>query len=273
MRLIRVFPRTTAATPMDDLSFTGPPPLWAEGDAVHVSVAFTWDLPRADWLAAQWKCVAPVDIGGPALRMRGEEFIRGRYLAEGHVITSRGCPRRCWFCSVWKRDGTPRELPIVDGWLIQDDNLLACSDAHVRAVFGMLSRQRRRVSFTGGLEAASLLDWHVDLLASLRPRPNCFFAYDPGDDYSTVVDAGRRMLAAGFTRKSHRLRCYVLMGYPRDTFHAAEKRCRQARAAGFTPFAMLWEPETHAAEKFRPTADWKAFRRRWTAPQIIHASK
>jgi hypothetical protein len=43
----------------------------------------------------------------------------------------------------------------------------------------MLRRQKRSVEFTGGLEALSLQDYQVDLLASLKPRPNMFFAYDP----------------------------------------------------------------------------------------------
>lgn len=38
MRLIRVFPRRTKATPDDDLAYTGPPDFFAEADEVHVSV-------------------------------------------------------------------------------------------------------------------------------------------------------------------------------------------------------------------------------------------
>jgi hypothetical protein len=70
----------------------------------------------------------------------------------------------------------------------------------------MLRRQSHPVEFTGGLEAVALEDYQVDLLASLRPRPNMFFAYDPGDDFATLEHAARRLLAAGFTAGSHRLR-------------------------------------------------------------------
>lgn len=269
MKTIRVFPRRTKATPDDELAYVGGPDMFASADRVEISVAFTYDLPEAERLAKQWERVAPVAIGGPALGMRGEEFTPGRYIKRGYVITSRGCPRRCWFCSVWKRDGSTRELPIHDGWNVLDDNLLACSDAHVEAVFDMLRRQKRRVEFTGGLEALSLTDWHVGLLASLKPRPNCFFAYDPGDDYGVILDAGRRLLAAGFTRASHRLRCYVLIGYPKDTFDAAETRLKQAIAAGFTPMAMLWRPDKQT--KWAPGPEWRGFQRRWARPAIIHA--
>jgi hypothetical protein len=269
MRIARVFPRRTKATPTDELAFTGPPGLFPpEVDAVHVSVAFTWDLRRAEQLAREWRRVAPVTIGGPAVGHQGEAFEPGQYVRRGYVITSRGCPKRCWFCSVWKRDGGIRELPICDGWNVLDDNLLACSDGHVREVVAMLSRQGRRAEFTGGLDYDLLLDWHVDLLASLKPRPTCFFAYDPGDELDGIREAGRKMLAAGWTRESHRLRCYVLIGFPRDSFGASESRLRDVLAAGFTPMAMLWRGDGGGGNY--SDSDWRRFQRQWARPAIIH---
>ena len=140
MRLIRVFPRRTKATPNDALAYVDPPDFFAEADQVHVSVSFTWDKERAEQLAHAWEKVAPVKIGGVGWRSDefphgdpGAEFISGRYIKHGYTFTSRGCPRRCWFCSVWRRDPTPRLLPIQDGWNILDDNLLACPRQHVEA--------------------------------------------------------------------------------------------------------------------------------------------
>lgn len=271
MRLIRVFPRRTKATPDDPLAYVGPPDLLAEADEVHISVTFTYDKPRAEALAEEWRHVAPVSIGGVAYGDRGDEFIPGRYIKHGYTFTSRGCPRRCWFCSVWKRDPIVRLLPISEGWNVLDDNLLACPETHVREVFAMLARQGRRVEFTGGLEALSLQDYQVDLLAGLRPRPSMFWAYDPGDAFETLESAARRLLAAGFTRASHRLRCYVLIGYPQDTLDLATTRLHAMIAIGFTPMAMLWKPEAPSQEKYRPGAEWRAFQRRWARPAIIHS--
>jgi hypothetical protein len=172
---------------------------------------------------------------------------------------------------VWKRDPVPRLLPIIDGWNILDDNLLACPRDHVEAVFAMLRQQTRRIEFTGGLEALSLQDYQVDLLASLRPRPTMFFAYDPGDAFETLQSAASRLLEAGFTAASHLMRVYVLIGYPKDTFAAAEQRLRQMLAIGFTPYAMLWRPETPSQMKWTPEDSWRAFQRRWARPAIIHA--
>lgn len=274
MRLIRVFPRQTKATPTDELVRFGLPGLFDEADEVHVSVTFTYDKARAEQLAEAWRVVAPVKIGGVAYGDSSLEFIPGRYIKPGYTITSRGCPRRCWFCGVWKKWPTVNVLPIVPGWNVLDDNLLAAPREHVEAVFEMLRSQVRRVEFTGGLEALSLQDYQVGLLASLRPRPNMFFAYDPGDEFETLRSAASRLLEAGFTRASHRLRVYVMMGYPKDTFEAAELRLRAMLDIGFTPFAMLWKPDDDikSQERWRPKPEWKAFQRRWARPAIIHGN-
>lgn len=273
-RIIRVFPRKTKATPTDEWVRFSPPGLFDEADEIHVSVTFTYDRPAAERLAEDWRRVAPVKLGGVAYGDTSLEFIPGRYIGEGYTVTTRGCPRRCWFCGVWKKWPTVNVLPIHEGWNILDDNLLAAPRPHVEAVFAMLARQTRRVEFTGGLEALALQDYQVGLLADLTPRPNMFFAYDPGDSFETMQSAAGRLLEAGFTRNSHRLRCYVLIGYPKDTFAAAEKRLQDMLALGFTPFAMLWKPDDDikSQEKWRPKPEWKQFQRRWARPALIHAA-
>lgn len=273
MRLARVFPRKNKATPDDALAFFGPPPFDVEVDEVHVDVTFTADKLRAEWLAEQWKHVAPVKVGGVAYGDAGLEFIPERYIKRGYTFTSRGCPCRCWFCGVWKRIPKATPIPITPGWNILDDNLLACPEDHFRSVIAMLRQQDRRAEFTGGLWAAGLKDYHVDLLASLKPRPKCYFAYDPGDAFETLESAAKRMIEAGFTQASHRLLVYVLIGYPKDTMALAEARLKQMVSIGFTPYAMLWEPETPSAEKWRPAPIWERFQRQWLRPAIIHATK
>jgi hypothetical protein len=266
VKIARVFPRRTRTTPDDDLTFTSGPGLFPpEVDAVNISVAFTYDMSRAEYLARQWKGIAPVTIGGPGTGMMGEGFVPGMYLKPGYVITSRGCPNRCWFCEVWKRDGEVRELPITEGYNVLDDNLLACSEPHIRSVFAMLKKQKS-VEFTGGLEAARLKDWHVDLLSDLKPK-QMFFAYDSHDDYEPLVMAGRKLLSAGFTRSSHSLRCFVLIGYPGDTFESAKARLLQTIGAGFMPMAMLWRDKSGWINQ-----EWRSFQRLWARPHIVASS-
>ena len=267
--IARVFPRRNHATPTDALTFTCAPDLthFMLGiTAVEVSVSFSWDLPIAERLARAWSAVAPTTIGGPATGMRGEAFVPGCYLREGYVITSRGCPNRCPHCEVWRREGaTVRELPIHDGYNVLDDNLLACSDAHVTAVFTMLARQRQRVLFSGGLEAARLRPWHVDWLVRLHPL-SIFFAYDDAGDYAPLMDAGQMLYEAGFSWKSRMLRCYVLCGYPGDTLLAAERRMLETVTAGFWPMAMCYRDATGIRDK-----EWIRFAKCWSRPGTIHS--
>lgn len=274
-RLIRVFPRITKATPQDELARFGPPTLFDEADEVHVSVTFSEDVMIAERLAEQWKHVASVKIGGVAYGDDSLEFIPGRYIKPGYTITSRGCPRKCWFCGVWKKWPTVNPMPIYPGWNVLDDNLLAAPRWHVEAVFEMLRQydRKQRVTFTGGLEALSLQEYQVELLAGLRPKPAMFWAYDPGDAFETLERAARLMLAAGFTAASHRLRVYVLIGFPKDTFDLAEKRLKQMMGIGLTPMAMLWSPDKPSQERYRPAAEWRAFQRRWARPAIIHSQE
>ncbi len=264
MKEIRVFPRRTAGTPDDDGVYIGYPDLFVEADKVLIDVTFTWDKQVAEVMAEAWKDVAPVEIGGVAYGTRGEEFIPGRFLKRGYVITSRGCNNHCWFCTVWRRDGSPRELEIKDGWIVQDDNLLQCSEKHIRGVFEMLKRQKRKAIFSGGLEAAMLQDWHIDLLTDLRPA-QMFFAYDTPDDYEPLVIASKRLRDAGFTR--NHLYAYVLIGHPKDTFADAEDRLKRVKELGITPFAMLYRDA-----KGNTKPDWRKLQRMWSRPAIIFSN-
>lgn len=258
-KIIRVFPRRTNATPDDeDVRIGTTPALWDEADEVHISVAFTWDIPWAEWAAVQWKCVAPVKVGGPAFNEPGGNFVPGMYMKKGYVITSRGCPNRCWFCQVPRREGfTLRELPVADGWIVTDDNLLACSSGHIDKVFAMLKGQPHRPRFTGGLEAKLLTPEMAGRLKELNPE-RMFFAYDTPDDLEPLQQAGRYLQSAGFTRESHIPRCYVLVGYKSDTVAKAEVRIKQTWEAGFMPMAMLYRDK-----KGERSPSWKAFQRQW----------
>jgi hypothetical protein len=270
MKIIRVFPRRTKATPVDEnVRINCGPELWDEADEVHISVAFTWDMPRVDYLDSQWRHVAPVKIGGPATGERGGDFTPGMYLKPGYVITSRGCPNHCWFCSVPKREGDIRELPITIGWNVLDDNLLACSEEHIRGGFAMLVRQKELIEFTGGLEAARLKPWHAAEMKKLRIK-QAFFAYDTPDDLEPLRTAGKLLHDAGFKSHpaSHSLRCFVLCGFKGDRTDKAEKRMKETMSAGFTPMAMLWKDETGKRDPV-----WGEFQREWARPQIMYARK
>lgn len=273
MKIIRVFPRKTSATPDDQNVRIARPPVRFddEADEVHIPVLFTWDIPIAEQLEKVWKYVAPVRIGGPAYDDPGGHFVPGMYVKKGYVMTSRGCPNHCWFCSVPKREGTIREIPITEGHNLLDSNILACSDEHIKAVFRMLEQGKKTykkpVEFTGGLEAKRMKPWIAEELAKLKPK-QLFFAYDTADDLDHLVAAGKMLINAGFKihPSSHVLRCYVLCGFKGDTFDNAEKRMMQTIQAGFMPMAMLYRDKR--GDRVR---EWMKWQRLWARPTIMHS--
>ena len=265
MQIARVFPRRTKATPDDALAFTGPPPKeLPDIDEIHVSVTFSYDMNKAEQLAEAWRPVGvPVKMGGPAFNLPGGDFEPGLYLKRGYLITSRGCDNACWYCSVPKREGGLRELPICEGHNVLDDNLMACSERHIRAVFDMLKRQKERPLLTGGLEARLLRAWHVDLIREARVK-RMYFACDTPSDYEPLVQAGKLLRDGGISKASHKAACYVLIGYAADTFEAAEKRLRDVWAAGFMPYGMLYRDSSGVTDK-----EWRRFQTEWLRPQFV----
>ncbi len=265
-RIIRVFPRRTNATPDDNLVYINKAPdLFAEADEIHISVVFSWDLPIANKLEKLWKYVAPLMIGGPGTGQRSEDFVPGKYVKLGRTITSRGCPNKCWFCSVWKREGPIRELSVIAGYNIMDDNLLSCSDKHVRSVFTMLRGQKEKIKFTGGLEAARLKDWHIDEFTKLHLH-SMFFAYDTPDDLEPLQEAGRKLVRAGIIESGNSIaRCFVLIGYPKDTYGRADQRLQDVMKAGFVPYIMIYRDN----EKGRANPAWGRFKKRWVGDSAV----
>jgi hypothetical protein len=251
------------ATPDDEMVRIGYPDLFPpDCDEIHISVTFTHDVPQAEKMAEAWRSVAPAKLGGPALNDEGNEFIPGRYLKTGYVITSRGCPNKCWFCMVPRREGNIRELSIKDGWRIQDNNLLACSKNHIREVFAMLSRQPERAVFQGGIEAARMEPWIANSLALLKPR-SIYFAYDLPADKEALASAILMMRKVDYDW-GHALSAYVLIGYPHDTCSAAEERLCFVLALGVLPFAMLYRDDVGKVDQ-----EWRKFQREWCRPKIV----
>jgi hypothetical protein len=162
------------------------------------------------------------------------------------------------------REGKIRELPITDGWILQDNNILACSPEHIDRVFSMLKRQKEPVRLVGGLEASLLDERVLCKLWDLRPS-QLFLAYDDEDDYLPLVRAGELLRFANFTR-SH-MHSYVLIGGESDTLSDAESRLFRAWEAGFIPTAMLWR----GPDDRHDDPDWRALHKKFARPALTKA--
>ena len=254
-------------SPTDADAYFGSPDLFTpQYDEVHISVAFTWDKPKVGQLVCEWAKFGEVKIGGPAYNDIGGEFVCGRYTKPGVTITSRGCPNNCSFCFVPKREGKIRELSIVAGNIIQDNNLTACSETHKDNVFNMLKTQKG-VVFQGGVESARVDDRFVDRLRSISMK-EVWLAYDHENADKPLRRAVEK-LSKYFKRD--KIRCYVLIGYENDTIEKADVRLRKAWEIGTLPFAMRYRTpeEKWGGTYLYPERKWNLFQREWTKPAII----
>jgi len=260
-----VFPRKTSYTPEGDNVFFDVPPALAMDENISeamVSCVFSWDKPRAEWLAEQWGQIMRTSLGGPAYDDPGGDFLPGAFLRDGYVLTSRGCPHKCGFCVVPRREGGIRPLPIQAGSRVLDSNLFACPRDHVESVFRMLHKQNGKVGLHGGIDTKIAKPWHFELIGGLRRKlDRIYVAYDTPVQFQATTECIRQLrTTAGLS--IGQVRCFVLCGYSEgDTPAIAEKRCVSILRAGAVPFASYYRSPDDMAGK-RPT-EWNDFVARW----------
>lgn len=263
--IIRVFPERNKWTPNDEWAYVGEPPFFRPEDRkipVRVSVTFTWWRKRAEEIAGSWGMYYDdVKVGGPAYDDPGGEFEPGKFLKQGCTITSRGCPKKCGWCSVPKREGGQRLLEIKPGWIVQDNNLLATPEHHFAAVFEMLKKQKRAIYFNGGLDKHYLKEWHVPYFDWILIG-ELWWACDQAEDMRWLERA-KEMFSHVSLEK---MRCYTMIGYDGETLAEAEKRIETVYEMGFLPFSQLYQPPEFNVPMKVYGAEWKALNRKWSRP-------
>jgi hypothetical protein len=262
-KIIRVFPRRTKATPKDDYAFVGDPPsklIRPEADEVHISCSFTWDLPEAHRLVEAWKQYYPiVKLGG--IECHNGTFSPGMYIRQGVTFTSRGCNNQCPWCLVPEREGKLREIEIKPGNIIQDNNLLQCSNRHIEKVFSML-RSQHGVEFAGGLDSRLLTTEIADEIRSLKVK-QVFLAADTKESLKMLEAAIKRL---GLSR--NKVRCYALLARNGESMSDATERLEAIWELGAMPFGQLYQPPD---EYIRYSKEWRGLVRTWSRPAAMKA--
>lgn len=256
MRIARVFARKTNMIPDDSNAYYGLPQMFMpEYEEIHISVTFTWDIKRAEFLKEQWKGWAKkILIGGPAYGESQDQFLPRVYLKNGVTITSRGCNNNCKWCLVKNKI---KELDIYSGNIIQDNNFLQCSKKHRSKVYDMLKTQKS-IQFKGGLQNDLLTEWDIEQMQGLKIK-ELWFACDTNHALNSLRKVEQKLRGI-FNR--NKLRCYVLIG---KDWNEENYRVREIYKMGFLPFAQLHQPSDKLIKYLKP---WRDFARRWSRPAI-----
>lgn len=264
--IIRVFPRRTSYTPDDDMAFVGMPGLLIpEHKEIHISCTFTWDKAVCEELAFQWegRTNKSVKLGGPAYGSPCENFVQGLYVKSNVIFTTRGCNNNCPWCGVPRNEGRLKELPIVPGNWLQDNNFLQASRSHKDKVFEMLKTQKR-ICFKGGLQADLVDDHFINGISDLNIS-ELWLACDTDARLPEFKKACEKLTKAGFSRE--KIKCYVL-SYGKDR-EKDEARAMSVYEAGAMPFVQLYRD--FSDHKTTYSVDWNKWARMWQRPACIKA--
>ena len=182
------------------------------------------------------------------------------YVKSNVIFTSRGCNNNCGFCGVPKIEGKIRELPVVEGNIIQDNNFLQCSRAHKDKVFEMLKSQSG-ICFKGGLQTSLIDDYFINGISDLRVK-ELWLACDSDSGITPLRKAVEKLQEAGYNR--NKIYCYALIG---DDMAKNEARLMEIFNIGAMPFAQL--KQEFEDEKTKYSKEWNAFSRQWQRPAAI----
>lgn len=188
------------------------------------------------------------------------------------LFSSRGCIRKCGFCSVPKLEGKPFQIrattrvkhlvhPDHKRVILWDNNILG--ESQWNDVFSELKELNLEVDFNQGLDARLITEEVAHALTGLR-LPTIRMAYDFPQMRESIRRAISNLKAAGLTDRQMRYTsCYVLYNY-KDTPEDLFVRVRDLLAWGIAAYPMRYQPLNgdHAFEKDSYVSP------AWTAEQL-----
>lgn len=175
------------------------------------------------------------------------------------LFASRGCVRKCGFCSVPKLEGRPQDFkygirhliwPGHKRVILWDNNILG--NANWTAIFDELADIGMEVDFNQGLDARLLTDKVAEKLAKIKFR-NLRLAYDYKGIGPALERALERLSAVGIDRR--RAVVYTLYNYVDDPENF-KTRVEEIISWGATSYPMRFEPLTSLTKNAWVSPHW-----------------
>lgn len=177
-------------------------------------------------------------------------------------FTTRGCPRKCPYCVVPKKEGKLKVVSdIYSFWtgqrkiVLLDNNLTAAPFEHFQKVCEDCITENLLVDFSQGLDIRLITPEHAWLLAKVRTFKQIHFAFDH-INHKTAVREGVKILEANGVPRS-RLMFYVLIGYD-STPEGDLYRVEYLKGLGVTPFVMPYNRRKSYQNNFARWVNMKA---------------
>ena len=163
---------------------------------------------------------------------------------------TRGCPRKCGFCVVGKKEGlcSRQVADLSEFWRGQkeikllDPNLLACKDHE--QILQQLAKSGAKVDFTQGLDIRLTNPDNIALLNQIK-TPMLHFAWDnPRQDLTGYFKQFSEHTAVKSERNKS---VYVLTNYS-STIEEDLYRIYTLRDLGYSPYVMIYQKDTAPRE-------------------------
>lgn len=164
------------------------------------------------------------------------------------VFTTRGCPNKCSYCSVWRTEpGTwinPRWSAAVDYTkpfiMVSDNNLSAYPRKHYRDVVSYINDHDLQATFDNGFDCKLMDDEFCRLAASVKYVNQGFrTAFDRIEEDGIFQDAMTKALRAGVP--ADQFMVYVLFNYG-ERIQEANYRMRECVKLGIRPYPQRFVP-------------------------------
>ena len=224
-------------------------------DEIWLSCIFTWNRSRAEMAISLFRARFPnanIHFGGtgfdwgrignriklpPEIEMMHPDY--SLYDDDRAVtFTERGCIRKCEFCDVWRKEGTPNSYHRLRDWVpdgfrkvLELGNEIAASSHHDEILQDAVD-MGLKISLTQGYDIRLVTEDKAGLLAENKPydlnfrERQLYFSWDYPQNENWIRRGIPMLLDAGF--KGRELVCYVLVGH-RSTFEQDVYRARTLR--------------------------------------------